>query len=511
MRLKDNNFDSMKARFLAGLVLLVMALTSCDETTETIGSSLTDNMDFLKITTDSFRVTSRSIIADSVLSRNAMGYLGRIKDPETGAYVTGDFMVQFNSIDTKAFPVQDSIMSRINGKVVADSCIVNLYYSNFFGDSLSTMKLTAYEMAKPLEENQMYYSNYDPFANGYIREDGIKVDKVFTLADQNVDDSLRTTTDFLPSIHLALNDPYTDSDGKTYNNFGTYVMRKYFENPNYFKNSYQFVHHVCPGFYVKIKDGTGAMAYVNISWMVVYFKIKDEDGNEEVGRTSFSGTEEVLQTTRITNDQRSIERLVSDNSCTYIKSPAGIFTELTLPVDEIINNHENDTLNTARLSLTKMIDWSDSDYKFNMPTYLLMVPKDSLYTFFEKNSLPNNITSYVKERDHTSISTGSSYYSQRVIKKYKDSYTFDNISNLIRHMAETKKKGGSDYTIKHPNWNKVVIVPVTVNTTTTTSGGTAISRVMNDMSPTSLRLVGGSENVNGDIHISVIYSKFSNK
>ena len=501
----------MKARFLAGLVLLVMALTSCDETTETIGSSLTDNMDFLKITTDSFKVTSRSIIADSVLSRNSMGYLGRIKDPETGAYVTGDFMVQFNSIDTKAFPVQDSIMSRINGEVVADSCIVNLYYSNFFGDSLSTMKLTAYEMAKPLEENMMYYSNYDPFANGYIREDGIKVDKVFTLADQNVDDSLRTTADFLPSIHLALNDPYTDSEGKTYHNFGTYVMRKYFENPNYFKNSYQFVHHVCPGFYVKIKDGTGAMAYVNISWMVVYFKIKDEDGNEEVGRTSFSGTEEVLQTTRITNDQRSIERLASDNSCTYIKSPAGIFTELTLPVDEIINNHENDTLNTARLSLTKMIDWSDSDYKFNMPTYLLMVPKDSLYTFFEKNSLPNNITSYVKERDHTSISTGSSYYSQRVIKKYKDSYTFDNISNLIRHMAEAKKKGGSDYTITHPNWNKVVIVPVTVNTTTTTSGGTAISRVMNDMSPTSLRLVGGSENVNGDIHISVIYSKFSNK
>ena len=259
----------MKAKLLTGLVLFVMALSSCDETTETIGSSLTDNMDFLKITTDSFLVTSRSIIADSVLSRTATGYLGRIKDPETGAYVTGDFMVQFNSINSTAFPAQDSILSRINGEVVADSCIIGLYYSKFFGDSLSTMKLTAYEMAKPLEENQLYYSNYDPFANGYIREDGIKIDKVFTLADQNVDDSLRTTSDFLPSIHLTLNEPYTDSDGKTYNNFGTYVMRKYFENANYFKNSYQFVHHVCPGFYVKIKDGTGAMAYVNISWMVI--------------------------------------------------------------------------------------------------------------------------------------------------------------------------------------------------------------------------------------------------
>ena len=501
----------MKAKLLAGLALLTLAVSSCDETTETIGSSLTDHMDFLKITTDSFKVTSRSIIADSVLSRTSMGYLGRIKDPETGAYVTGDFMVQFNSIDSKAFPAKDSIMSRIDGEVVADSCIVSLYYSNFYGDSLSTMKLTAYEMAKPLEENQLYYSNYDPFANGYIREDGIKIDKVYTLADQNVDDSIRATSDFLPSIHLALNDPYTDVDGKTYNNFGTYVMRKYYENPNYFKNSYQFVHHVCPGFYVKIKDGTGAMAYVNISWMVIYFKIKDEDGNEEVGRTSFSGTEEVLQTTRITNDERAIERLAADNTCTYIKSPAGIFTELTLPVDEIISNHENDTLNTARLALTKIQNENHSDYSLSMPTYLLMVPRDSLYTFFEKNSLPNNITSYVKERDYTAVSSGSSYYSTSVKKIYKESYTFENISNLIRHMAEEKKKGGSDYTITHPNWNKVVIVPVTVNTTTTSSGGTAISRVMNDMSITSLRLVGGSENTNGDISISVIYSKFSNK
>jgi hypothetical protein len=117
----------------------------------------------------------------------------------------------------------------------------------------------------------------------------------------------------------------------------------------------------------------------------------------------------------------------------------------------------------------------------------------------------------VKERDYTAVSSGSSYYSTSVKKNYKDSYTFENISNMIRHMAEQKKKGGSDYTITHPNWNKVVLVPVTVNTTTTSSGGTAISRVMNDMSPTSLRLVGGSENANGDITINVIYSKFSNK
>ena len=479
----------MKARFLAGLVLLVMALTSCDETTETIGSSLTDNMDFLKITTDSFKVTSRSIFADSVLSRNAMGYLGRIKDPETGAYVTGDFMVQFNSIDTKAFPVQDSIMSRINGEVVADSCIVNLYYSNFFGDSLSTMKLTAYEMAKPLEENQMYYSNYDPFANGYVREDGIKVDKVFTLADQNVDDSLRTTADFLPSIHLALNDPYTDSDGKTYNNFGTYVMRKYFENPNYFKNSYQFVHHVCPGFYVKIKDGTGAMAYVNISWMVVYFKIKDEDGNEEVGRTSFSGTEEVLQTTRITNDQRSIERLVSDNSCTYIKSPSGIFTEVTLPVDEIMKGHEKDSINMAKIKFNRINNEQSNIYNLPAPKSLLMVETDSVASFFEKGKIANYKSSHLA-----------------VYNTAQNSYSFNNICELITAMYQAKTNGlksDPNWVSKHPNWNKVMLVPVTTNYTSYNQTSILVN-VSNDMSLTSTRLVGGDT----PISISVIYSTF---
>ena len=89
----------MKAKLLAGLSLLMMLVTACDETTDVIGSSLTDNTAILKIATDSFKVSSRSIVADSVLSRSATGYLGRIKDPETGTYITGDFMVQFTTLN----------------------------------------------------------------------------------------------------------------------------------------------------------------------------------------------------------------------------------------------------------------------------------------------------------------------------------------------------------------------------------------------------------------------------
>ena len=499
----------MKAKLLAGLSLLMMLVTACDETTDVIGSSLTDNTAILKIATDSFKVSSRSIVADSVLSRSATGYLGRIKDPETGTYITGDFMVQFTTLNNNVFTNKDSIESKIDGEVVADSCVVELFYNSFYGDSLATMKLSLNEMAKPMEENVLYYSNFDPAANGYLRENGLKVDMAYTLADQTLKDSVRKSADYLPRIRIALNKPYTDKDGKTYNNYGTYVMRKYFENKEHFKNAYRFVHNVCPGFYVQMKDGIGSMAYVSISWLNIFYKIKS--GDKIITRsTAFSGTEEVLQTTKVTNDKQSIARLVADNNCTYVKSPAGIFTELTIPVDEIVKNHDNDTLNTAKIMLTRIQNEHHTPYDLSLPPYLLMVPKDSLYTFFERNSLPNNITSYVRERDHTVISVNSYYTGSTATKKtYRDSYTFDNISNLIRSMANAKKKGGSGFADSHPNWNKVVLVPVSISTSTTSSNTQRISRVVNDMSITSLKLVGGSENTNGDITISVIYSKFS--
>ena len=106
----------MKSRFLAGLAFIMLALLSCDDTTETIGTSLTNDMDYLQISTDTFNVTTRSIVADSVLSRSNTGYVGKIKDPETGLYITGDFMAQFHALEGQngyLFPKLDSIVSRI--------------------------------------------------------------------------------------------------------------------------------------------------------------------------------------------------------------------------------------------------------------------------------------------------------------------------------------------------------------------------------------------------------------
>ncbi|MBR0524280.1 MAG: DUF4270 domain-containing protein, partial [Prevotella sp.] len=318
----------MKTRSLAALLLLITILTACDDTTESIGASLTDNMDHLQITTDTFSITTRSIIADSVLSRNTSGYLGKIKDPETGAYITGDFMMQFNTLEDYFFPTKDSIESKDElGNVYVDSCEIRLYYDDFYGDSLAAMKLSVYELAKPYEEGQNYYSNYDPFEQGYIREDGIVKSKMYALTNMGLSDSLRKSSSYSPNIRIPLNDPYTDKDGKTYKNYGTYILQKYYENPEITKNSYNFIHQICPGFYVKIQEGLGSMATIYNSQLNLYFRYHSKYTRDNttkdtiyVGTTTFAGTEEVLQHTHITNDKQTISTLAADNSCTYLKT-----------------------------------------------------------------------------------------------------------------------------------------------------------------------------------------------
>lgn len=486
----------MKTFIYAVIAIMTCSLVaSCDDTTDTIGNSLTDNMDMLEVSTDTFNVETRSIVADSVLSRSTTGYLGKIRDLETGNYITSDFMAQFSTLENYSFPEKDSIVSLQNGEVIADSCSIRLFYTDYYGDSLATMNMTAYEMKEPMKENVKYYSNFDPIAEGLIRTDGMKVNKTYALTDFSVSDEDRADADsYTPNIKINLNKPYTDKNGVTYNNYGTYIMRMYYEDPSRFKNPYNFIHEVCPGFYFKINDGLGSMAYVTVSQLNVFFRYRND--STFVGTASFSATEEVLQTTNISNDKQSIADLANDNTCTYLKTPAGIFTEITLPIDEITANHSNDTINTAKITLTRINNETHNEYSLSAPQTLLMIPKDSLYSFFENEDIPDYKKSFIATYSSTS-----------------NTYTFNNISGIVTYMADEKKKGlvsDSNWIEKHPNWNKVVVIPI-ATTTVTVNNVESIVKVEHDMSLTSTRLVGGSANANGPVKINVIYSKFNHK
>ena len=513
----------MKINTIASLLLAGLIIAACDDTTDTIGSSLSGLTDDINTETASFDVSSRTVIADSVLARNVTGYLGKVRDPETNAYVTGDFMTQFFCLENYRFPDLESLTyvdadgKAHRGVVRADSCEVRLFYSKFYGDSTRVMKMTAYEMGKAMNEDQNYYSSFDPMAKGYIRDNGIHVDKAYTLTDFNVPENTRDTSTYSPYLTIKLNGDYTDKEGRRFNNYGSYILQKFYDNADNFKNAYTFRNNVVPGFFFKHKSGLGSMAYIDASQLNVYYHYTQPvsstttvDGVTETvtkdsvfnGVTVFWGTEEVLQSTTITNDRNTLERLAADESCTYLKTPAGLFTELTLPVNEITKGHEHDNILSAKLSIQRINNTGNSDYSFDVPEYILMIPSDSINSFFEHSEMYNNRNSFVANWSNSSSS---------------NAYVFNNISGMIATMAAV------DQSKRSANWNKVVLIPVSLKKTSTSSTSSSsyyyyyygssssststVTGLSHNMALTSTKLVKGTSS-DSPLKLDVIYSHF---
>lgn len=485
-------------RLLTVLVIAALTFAACDDTTEGIGGSITNKIDNINISNSAFNVTTKSIVADSVLSRNNTGLIGKMKDPETGNYVKGDYMTQLSVLPTFSVDTLDYIKQANKGSIEADSCYLLVSYNASYGDTIAPMKVTAYEMTKPMAEDKEYYSNYDAFKEGWVSENNQHWSSNYNLSN----------TSDVKNFKIYLNKEYKNKkDGKTYKNYGSYIMQTYAEHPEYFKTNYKFLHNVCPGFYIKNVGGTGNMAKIWNTELIFYWTRKKTINTDStavsIGYNRFDGTEEVLQLNKIENDTENLKKLASKDQekCTYLKSPAGIFTEVTLPIEDIMKGHEKDTLNTATISFPRLNNENeDNPYNFATPSTILMVQKDSLQSFFEKSKLADSRTSYTASYS----STGT----------YKNAYTFQNIANLVSAMYKNKGKG--------ENWNKVVLVPV--NVITTTQGyTTVISKINHDMSLASTRLIVGTDDsdkdyttdektgkkvASGPIRIKVIYSKF---
>ena len=489
----------MKFRLFTAIAITAMAIVSCSEETAGIGKSLTDEDDKLQVSTGIFEAHSKSLVIDSIYAQNFDCFFGQIKDPETGTYVKTEFMTQFNLLEGVNFPSKE-LMVVEDGQVIADSCEIWLFFNKerCYGDSLVPLKMRIQELIEPMNDNLVYYTNYDPEEAGYIREGGIDKKQMFSIVNHTYSDEVRSSKGYSDMIRIALNDPYIAPDGQSYNNYGSYLLQTYYDHPEYYKNSYTFVHKVCPGFNFKIEDGLGVMANINDISMRLFFRYKKS--NDEFTNTmmAFAATPEILQTSHVTNDKEGLKELAADNSCTYLKTPSGIFTEVELPVVKIMEGHHNDSLLSVNMTFQRMnSELFENEYLLKAPSMVLMIQKDSLFSFFEKEKTYDYRSSFVSSLN-------------------KNTYSFTNMGNIVTLMFRDMFVGSlldPDWEKKHPDWNKVVLVPVTTilsaaQKTNTAGAATAtINGICNNLALTSTKLVGG----NTPIKVNVIYAKFNDK
>lgn len=486
-----------------GLYALTLStlFAACDNDATGLGADIMPGQDNVYTSTATFRLDSRSVSTGAVIANTSTCYLGTLIDPETRAQTKCDFLAQFNLLENYTLPDRSLMVKDETGKVKIDSCYIALLYSTFYGDSLSTMRIRAEELSTTniMQENVSYYTNSD---FSVYRAASPRFVQATSFAARDL-----TKNDYVldnGNAYRAVNIVFPAS-------LGQHLIETYYQHPEYYKNAYTFIHNVCPGFYFGC-DGVGTMLRIESAVLDVNFSYhsKTAAGNDTIvaGSQRVAATQEVLQNTSV-NHALPEEMLRDNQAYTYVKSPAGIHTETTLPVDDIIaGEHRNDTINAARIMLRRYNLTDKSDLRLEPPTHLLMVRKGDVNRFFEKPNVADNITSF-----YTAYAAAN------------NGYTFDNIASLITYMKLERDKGAgvmhddadavrqekyAKWEAEHPDWNKVAILPVTLETqTNTTYYGTTTSvlRINPEYGMRSVKLVGGD---GGHIELSVIYSRFTN-
>lgn len=470
------------------IALATLLIAGCDDNTSTMGIPSKDEEVFPSYGT--FLAYTHSEAMDSVLGNSTSSYLGSIDDPETGTRIRADFAAQFHTFENYSFPKFDLMfpddgVKRTTDSIRCDSVEVRLYFSNYYGAKNAPLKLEVYPLDKNnvLQEEEDYYTdtNLDQFV---LPGSEPIATKVFTTEDYNLADAERNSATHTDNVRIMLPDTV-----------GSLIMRAYYDHPEYFKDSYTFIRKVCPGFLFKIRSGNGSMLSVDVSTLNIYFNFYDKVKRDSTcsALARFAATPEVIQSTQFSNDD--MQSLVEEDDCTYLKTPAGIMTVAQLPINEIYQNHETDSVSRAQLTFTRLNNTKPSTQSLGIPQSLLLVRKADATSFFKKRSVADSKTSYT-------TSYSSTY----------NTYTFNNICRLISLCRKEKLAGmkaenltEQEWEQKHPDWNKVVLIPVNISTATDTYGETHQVSVTHDMSMNSIRLQGGA---NTPIKMQVIYSRF---
>lgn len=470
-------------------LLAVLFLISCDEDTSALGGSLTPDGDVITVTDDSCFAVSRTIkAADSLIIMTPQCNLGRFTEEGSGARLDASYLTQLGCMENFTFAdsvygIGDHVFPQWFIDKVGDQkpYYVNLalYYSSYFGDPSNPIKIEVFPLDVMLDPETRYYPDMDPSLFCDIQAKPLASITVSANNLQN-SDSLRSLSNYNPCIII----PLPDSLAKT-------ILESYFDpdRRHYFNNSRSFMENLCKGFYIRCSQGDGTLFHIDRTILEVNFKYigwdDDDEPQLESRMAEFQGNSEVLQLNCLR--WTGLEGQLSDNSCTWIRSPFGVLTEISLPIDEMRDN--NYVLNSAHLRLSTAVTPS-SKYKPSVPGTLLLIRKEKMQEFFAKNNNTDKTESFTAN------------YST----KY-GTYTFENIAAMVEKIYSDRldwitENGGDNATYEqaHPDWNKVVLIPVKANTDARNS---AISYIV-DIRMHQVKLLGGDT----PIKIKTIRTKF---
>ncbi len=460
----------LKTKYKLLVITFVVIFTiSCNDTLDQLGFSIQPTQDRLIVGIDTLMLQARTVQIDSIYGKTSYPILGEYTDPIFGS-IKSDYIAEFYLPKDMEFK---------DGAVI-DSVRVEVAYTTMMGDSISPMRLSVYEVIESLKGTDDY-TNVDPamFADmaAPIGE------QIFTGKNSTSRKVSYTAEDFSTVSYLEyyINVKIPNSIGENFLDEYKKVGHGKLSDTDNFREYF-------PGLYFTTSFGNSTILSADMTSLLVYYHYLDEKGSstgQDTVRTDvfeLNNTPEVRQLNHI----KSINNeLLNDNSSvTYIKSPAGVNTEIKFPISEIHENLKSKALSLVNFTVYALPNTLDNEMvKLSPPDYLLLINKDSLSGFFENRKIIDNVTSFLSDKFDA-----SSY-----------SYNFNNISSMINYYNHVND--GEPYDLDY------YFIPVNATYTTVQQNLTSqqvLTKIQNLMWPTAAIIDNGETSLQLELIFSNI-------
>ncbi len=442
------------------LILLCCLLQACTYGS-LIGNSEQPEKDKLSTAMATFDVQSATVLTDSIRQRSNRAVVGEYTDPYFGTTQAG-FMCQLYCPPAFKFP------TITDNKI--DSVFLYLFYDEWFGDDDALLEASVYKLDRKLDLDATYYTNID--VDSYCSRSERLGAATFT--PQSAENSWTDGTDYC--VRVALSTAFAEQLLQDYLADSTR-----FDGPRNFADCFE-------GLYITSTYGNGGLVYITDAQLEICYRIKHlgSDGvlRDTTSASYFPMSKEVKQINSYSHpDLTSYLADIDNDTLNFIYAPAGLYTQVSLPLNEICSQLSEKNINYARLKVAATA-LADEDWALSPTEKLLLLNENYLHSFFDGYSTADDLYSFVAEYDDDEAC-----------------YIFD-VSKYVQKSIRSAD-GELDSSQVFVPFDKMVIVPVEeVQNTDKVS-----LYLLQDVRPSALKLRSGNI-LNGDrrMMLELVYS-----
>ena len=461
-------------------VLVGWVLTGCKDDVNTAGEAVLDDSDAILVLADTFALHSEIDSCEAIISQADSFLLGEIETDY--GLVRGSILTQLACPEGYSYPEGATI----------DSVCLYMYYSSWIGDGYSPLAINAYQMDKATFSYSGKYATDLKISDYCSRDKQILTNKRIVVASEKLDSILNSSNVYVPMLRMRLNDDFVNDFSKI----------RSFESQESFNQQFK-------GLLIETSFGSSTMLNISDVALGVFYHFSYNKAGRDTtvnDMKAFYANSEVRTINHLLYRDKAewIDSLKNDsNTYNYIVAPAGIYTRLVLPMQQMadtIYSHmkrdHNDSVyykrpyvNLAELKVEveNVFTGTETEKKRNdwlQPAeYMLLIREKSVDRFFANKELPSDTCGLLGSLTQGVDSLGNTTYY----------YSFDLKDLLTKQLREE----GNDTTLS------MMLMPVVISTSSSSST-TVITAVKQQqtMSATKIR------SAKNGLKLELVYSGF---